>query len=78
MTNTNGAPTVTNDARTPRRLDWRASLIVAPLLAASLAANTLFGVMAAPQVVGFFGHAAPVTHAVLAVTPFILGGPNVP
>jgi hypothetical protein len=80
MSKTHGASDITSDARRSRRSDWRATLIVAPLLAASLAANALIGMAAAPQVVNFLSHATPASHSVLASIPVpsILGGPDMP
>ena len=78
MTTTKAAREVMSDARTTHRNNWQTRLIVAPLLTVSLAASAWFGVIAAPQVVGFIGHVAPTSHAVLAVMPNNLGGPNVP
>jgi len=72
-------PATLRSAHAPRSLNWRVSLIAAPLLAATLAANALFGVMAAPQVASLLSHVAPISHFVVAVTPQdILGGPGVP
>ncbi len=68
-----------SSARAFRRPDWRVSLIAAPLLAATLAANALLGVMVAPQVASLLSHVAPTNHSAVAVTPQdILGGPGVP
>ena len=80
MTKSHGASNLTNNVRRARRSAWRAGLIVAPLLAASLAANALFGMAMAPQIAGILSHAAPVNHTALAVMPAdgILGGPGIP
>lgn len=68
-----------SNVRAPRRPNWRVSLIAAPLLAATLAANALLGVMAAPQVASLLSHVAPTNHSIVAMTrQDILGGPGVP